>query len=90
MARTRAHGPAVRRARKIPRERSAQPRHATTRLSGPAEPAYTAAESAELPRPPLAAANAALPWPGEPHLVLWPVATVLLEHRGDGHLAAHC
>ncbi|MEL5960563.1 hypothetical protein AADR41_38405 [Streptomyces sp. CLV115] len=37
---------------------------------------------------PLAAANAALPWPDEPHLVLWHAATVLREHRGDGHLAA--
>ncbi|MDV9202664.1 SCO6745 family protein, partial [Streptomyces sp. Wh19] len=36
----------------------------------------------------LAAANAALPWPDEPHLVLWHAATVLREHRGDGHLAA--
>ncbi|MFF1509147.1 hypothetical protein [Streptomyces sp. NPDC058326] len=37
---------------------------------------------------PLAAANGALPWPAAPHLVLWQAATVLREHRGDGHLAA--
>ncbi|MEV8590543.1 hypothetical protein AB0424_26770 [Streptomyces sp. NPDC051180] len=37
---------------------------------------------------PLAAANADLPWPEAPHLVLWQAATVLREHRGDGHLAA--
>jgi len=37
---------------------------------------------------PLAAANAARPWPAEPHLALWHGATVLREHRGDGHLAA--
>ncbi|MFD0150165.1 SCO6745 family protein [Streptomyces sp. NPDC055721] len=37
---------------------------------------------------PLAAANAALPWPEAPHLVLWQAATILREHRGDGHLAA--
>ncbi|GGU87773.1 hypothetical protein GCM10010498_52740 [Streptomyces cavourensis] len=37
---------------------------------------------------PLAAANAALPWPDAPHLVLWQAATILREHRGDGHLAA--
>ncbi|MEU5219098.1 hypothetical protein AB0G79_23265 [Streptomyces sp. NPDC020807] len=37
---------------------------------------------------PLAAANAALPWPDAPHLALWQAATVLREHRGDGHLAA--
>lgn len=37
---------------------------------------------------PLAAANAALPWPDAPHEALWHAATVLREHRGDGHLAA--
>ncbi|WP_405854144.1 hypothetical protein OG361_16095 [Streptomyces sp. NBC_00090] len=37
---------------------------------------------------PLAAANAELPWPEAPHLVLWQAATILREHRGDGHLAA--
>lgn len=36
----------------------------------------------------LAAANAALPWPEVPHLVLWHAQTVLREHRGDGHVAA--
>jgi hypothetical protein len=36
----------------------------------------------------LAAANADLPWPSEPHLVLWQAITVLREHRGDGHIAA--
>lgn len=47
-----------------------------------------AAEAADTAGRPLAAANAALPWPDEPHLVLWQAATVLREHRGDGHLAA--
>ena len=37
---------------------------------------------------PLAAANVALTWPDEPHLALWHAATVLREHRGDGHVAA--
>ncbi|WP_156726972.1 SCO6745 family protein [Streptomyces apocyni] len=37
---------------------------------------------------PLAAANAALPWPDAPHLALWQATTILREHRGDGHLAA--
>ncbi|WP_326661388.1 SCO6745 family protein [Streptomyces sp. NBC_00385] len=46
------------------------------------------AEAADTTGRPLAAANAALPWPDEPHLVLWHAATVLREHRGDGHLAA--
>ena len=36
----------------------------------------------------LAAANAALPWPDEPVDVVWHAATVLREHRGDGHVAA--
>ncbi|NGO68841.1 SCO6745 family protein [Streptomyces boncukensis] len=50
--------------------------------------ARTAAEACPLPGRPLAAANAALGWPDEPHLVLWQAANVLREHRGDGHLAA--
>jgi hypothetical protein len=50
--------------------------------------ARRAAEAAETAGRPLAAANAALHWPEEPHLVLWQAATVLREHRGDGHLAA--
>ena len=37
---------------------------------------------------PLAAANAVRPWPADPRLALWHAATVLREHRGDGHLAA--
>jgi hypothetical protein len=36
----------------------------------------------------LAAANAALPVPVEPLARLWHAATVLREHRGDGHIAA--
>jgi len=37
---------------------------------------------------PLYAAHAALPWPDEPGVVLWHAATLLREHRGDGHVAA--
>lgn len=37
---------------------------------------------------PLFAAHAALPWPGEPHLVLWHAQTLLREYRGDAHVAA--
>jgi hypothetical protein len=37
---------------------------------------------------PLAAANAALTWPGDDLSVLWQATTVLREHRGDGHVAA--
>ncbi|WP_433058281.1 SCO6745 family protein [Dactylosporangium sp. CS-033363] len=36
----------------------------------------------------LAAANAAQPWPDDALGTIWLAATVLREHRGDGHLAA--
>ncbi|MFE6941212.1 SCO6745 family protein [Streptomyces chartreusis] len=47
-----------------------------------------AAEAANTAGRPLAAANAALDWPEAPHLQLWHAATILREHRGDGHIAA--
>jgi hypothetical protein len=47
-----------------------------------------AAEHAPIAGRPLAAANAALPWSAEPHLVLWQASTRLRESRGDGHVAA--
>ncbi|WP_051744909.1 SCO6745 family protein [Streptomyces yerevanensis] len=50
--------------------------------------ARRAAESANTAGRPLAAANAELPWPQAPHQQLWHAATILREHRGDGHLAA--
>ncbi|MGW8765380.1 SCO6745 family protein [Streptomyces sp. NPDC055815] len=50
--------------------------------------ARRAAESAGLAGRPLAAAHAELPWPEAPHLVLWQAATILREHRGDGHITA--
>lgn len=50
--------------------------------------ARRAAEVADTAGRPLAAANAALDWPTAPHLELWHAATILREHRGDGHLAA--
>ena len=37
---------------------------------------------------PLYAGHADLPWPGEPLLDLWHAASLLREHRGDGHVAA--
>src|SRR5262249_50406346 len=37
---------------------------------------------------PLAAANADLPRPSEPHLVLWHAINMLRESRGDGHILA--
>jgi len=36
----------------------------------------------------LFAAHAALPWPGAAHMRLWHAATLLREHRADGHFAA--
>jgi hypothetical protein len=53
-----------------------------------AELARHASGAADTAGRPLAAANAALPWPDESHMVLWQAATVLREHRGDGHIAA--
>jgi len=64
-------------------------------LEGPevAEAAQLARRAAESATPyaygrPLFAAYAELPWPEEPHLVLWHAQTVLREFRGDGHVAA--
>lgn len=60
--------------------------------AGFAEAASLARRAAEAATPGalggLGPANSALPWPDAPHLVLWHAATVLREHRGDGHIAA--
>ena len=53
-----------------------------------AELAREAAVAAPTAGRALGAANAALPWPDVPHLVLWHAQTVLREQRGDGHVAA--
>ncbi|MDT9696708.1 SCO6745 family protein [Streptomyces sp. P17] len=50
--------------------------------------AWRAAQTANTAGRPLAAANAELDWPEPPHLQLWHAATILREHRGDGHVAA--
>jgi hypothetical protein len=50
--------------------------------------ARDAAEVADIVGRPLFAAHASLPWPDPPHLQLWHAATLLREHRGDGHIAA--
>ncbi len=52
--------------------------------------ARRAAEAAceHLEGRPLFAAHTTLPWPTEPHLVLWHAQTLLREFRGDGHVAA--
>lgn len=64
------------------------------RVEGPefADAAALARRAAEAVTPGaiggLGSANSGLPWPDVPHLVLWQAATVLREHRGDGHIAA--
>lgn len=63
-------------------------RLSAAQLADAARLARQAAENAGCAARPLAAANRDLPWPDAPHLVLWQAATVLREHRGDGHLAA--
>ncbi|MET9406417.1 hypothetical protein ABZX90_11725 [Streptomyces sp. NPDC002935] len=52
-----------------------------------AELALRAAEACGRTARPLYAAHADLPVPEAPHLALWHAATLLREHRGDGHLA---
>lgn len=63
---------------------------ATPELAEVSQLARQAAEAAcERPEGrPLFAAHAALPWPDEPHLVLWHAQTLLREFRGDAHIAA--
>ncbi|MFG2714721.1 hypothetical protein ACGFX2_29830 [Streptomyces goshikiensis] len=63
-------------------------RVASPDLAEAAALARRAAEAAVTAGRPLAAANSAQPWPEAPHAVLWQAATILREHRGDGHLAA--
>ena len=53
-----------------------------------AELAWKAAASAPVEGRALYAANRALPEPAEPLAKLWHAATLLREHRGDGHVAA--
>lgn len=60
----------------------------TPGLAEAAELAATAARGAPLDGRPLFAANLALPWPQTPLATLWHAATLLREHRGDGHIAA--
>ncbi|MFJ9575955.1 hypothetical protein ACIRQF_06100 [Streptomyces sp. NPDC101191] len=53
-----------------------------------ADLALRAAEACTRHARPLYAGNADLPVPDAPHLRLWHAATLLREHRGDGHLVA--
>ena len=60
----------------------------STELLEAAALAREAADAAITAGRPMAAANADLPWPREPHLQLWHAATILREHRGDGHITS--
>jgi len=62
-------------------------RHARS-VAAAAVIARRAAENITVVGRPLAAGNAALPWPDDPVLALWQATTILREHRGDGHVAA--
>lgn len=58
-----------------------------TDVSAVAALARRAASSAPCEGRALFAANLALPWPDDPLGELWHAATLLREHRGDGHVA---
>lgn len=58
------------------------------RAAAAAELIWWAVDGLDVAGRPLAAANLALDVPADPLLSLWQAATVLREHRGDGHLAA--
>lgn len=61
---------------------------ASPAMAEAAELALRATEACTRHARPLYSANADLPVPHEPHLKYWYAATLLREHRGDGHLAA--
>ncbi|MFH9011494.1 hypothetical protein ACH4C6_08975 [Streptomyces sp. NPDC017943] len=60
---------------------------ASAEMAEAARLALRAAEACSREARPLYAAHADLPVPEEPHLAYWHAATLLREHRGDGHLA---
>ncbi|MFG2682445.1 hypothetical protein [Streptomyces sp. NPDC048392] len=61
---------------------------ASAEMSEAAGLALRAAEGCTRSARPLYSAHADLPVPDAPHLAYWHAATLLREHRGDGHLAA--
>ncbi|MEW2612160.1 hypothetical protein AB0937_18565 [Streptomyces sp. NPDC047880] len=61
---------------------------ASAEMAEAARLALRAAEACSRAARPLYSAHADLPVPEEPHLAYWHAATLLREHRGDGHLAA--
>ncbi|WP_217236533.1 hypothetical protein [Streptomyces sp. AC555_RSS877] len=61
---------------------------ASAEMAEAADLALRAADACSRGARPLYSAHADLPVPEEPHLAYWHAATLLREHRGDGHLAA--
>ncbi len=57
-------------------------------LAEAAELARAAIEGCDVSGRPVYAGYAALPWPQEPHQVLWHACTLMREHRGDAHAVA--
>jgi hypothetical protein len=60
----------------------------TAAISEAAALAGAIAQAGDVAGRPLFAAHAALDWPDTPRLALWHAATLVREHRGDGHIAA--
>ncbi|MFC5635584.1 SCO6745 family protein [Streptomyces bullii] len=60
---------------------------ASAEMAKAARLALRATEACSRGARPLYAAHADLPVPDEPHMAFWHAATLLREHRGDGHLA---
>ncbi|MFE7773608.1 hypothetical protein ACFU5O_06870 [Streptomyces sp. NPDC057445] len=61
---------------------------ASAEMAEAARLALRATEACTRHARPLYAAHADLPVPDQPHLAYWHAATLLREHRGDGHLTA--
>lgn len=61
---------------------------ASPEMAEAAELALRATEACTRHARPLYSAHADLPVPEQPHLAYWFAATLLREHRGDGHLSA--
>jgi hypothetical protein len=59
---------------------------AAKEMAEAAQLALRATEACTRTARPLYAAHADLPVPEEPHLAFWHAATLLREHRGDGHV----
>jgi hypothetical protein len=68
-------------------EVASEPGH-DERLAEAAALARRACEGLSFAGRPLAAGYASLPWPEDDLMVLWQAASLLREHRGDGHMTA--